>query len=87
MSPEQATAEKDITARSDVYSLASVLYEMLAGVPPHVGGTAQQTVMYPGKEAWFDVDVTPGRYFIICRVNAKADGKPHSSHGMFSEFP
>src|SRR5690348_7078469 len=34
MSPEQATAEKEITARSDVYSLASVLYEMLAGDPP-----------------------------------------------------
>ena len=31
MSPEQATAEKNITARSDVYSLASVLYEMLTG--------------------------------------------------------
>ncbi len=29
MSPEQATAEKDLTARSDVYSLASVLYKML----------------------------------------------------------
>jgi len=45
MSPEQATADKDITARSDVYSLASVLYEMLAGVPPHEGGSAQQTIM------------------------------------------
>jgi serine/threonine-protein kinase len=45
MSPEQATAEKEISARSDVYSLASVLYEMLAGVPPHEGGSAQQTIM------------------------------------------
>ena len=45
MSPEQATAEKEITARSDVYSLASVLYEMLAGEPPHGGGSAQQIIM------------------------------------------
>ncbi len=45
MSPEQATAEKEITGRSDQYSLASVLYEMLAGVPPHEGGSAQQTIM------------------------------------------
>ena len=45
MSPEQATAEKEITGRSDVYSLASVLYEMLAGQPPHIGGAAQQVIM------------------------------------------
>jgi eukaryotic-like serine/threonine-protein kinase len=45
MSPEQATAEKEISARSDVYSLASVLYEMLAGNPPHVGASAQQIIM------------------------------------------
>ena len=45
MSPEQATAEKEITGRSDIYSLASVLYEMLAGNPPHVGASAQQIIM------------------------------------------
>ncbi|HEU5218259.1 MAG TPA: protein kinase [Gemmatimonadales bacterium] len=45
MSPEQATADKEITARSDIYSLASVLYEMLAGQPPHLGGSAQQIIM------------------------------------------
>ncbi len=45
MSPEQATADKDITARSDVYSLASVLYEMLTGNPPHTGSSAQQIIM------------------------------------------
>jgi serine/threonine-protein kinase len=45
MSPEQATAEKELNARSDVYSLGSVLYEMLAGEPPHMGNTAQQIIM------------------------------------------
>ncbi|HSG08160.1 MAG TPA: protein kinase [Longimicrobiales bacterium] len=45
MSPEQATAEKDLTGRSDVYSLASVLYEMLAGDPPHMGSSAQQIIV------------------------------------------
>ncbi|HMU62443.1 MAG TPA: protein kinase [Gemmatimonadales bacterium] len=45
MSPEQATAEKEITARSDVYSLGSVLYEMLTGEPPHMGNSAQQIIM------------------------------------------
>ncbi|MGD8866530.1 MAG: protein kinase [Gemmatimonadales bacterium] len=45
MSPEQATAEKEITNRSDVYSLACVTYEMLAGDPPHTGSTAQQIIM------------------------------------------
>jgi tRNA A-37 threonylcarbamoyl transferase component Bud32 len=45
MSPEQATADKEISARSDVYSLASVLYEMLAGNPPHTGASAQQIIM------------------------------------------
>ena len=45
MSPEQATAEKEISARSDVYSIGSVLYEMLAGSPPHTGASAQQIIM------------------------------------------
>jgi serine/threonine-protein kinase len=45
MSPEQATAEKDLTSRSDLYSLGSVLYEMLTGSPPHVGSSAQQIIM------------------------------------------
>ncbi|GMR13147.1 MAG: hypothetical protein BMS9Abin29_1348 [Gemmatimonadota bacterium] len=45
MSPEQATAEKDISSRSDVYSLAAVLYEMLTGEPPHTGASGQAIVM------------------------------------------
>jgi serine/threonine-protein kinase len=55
MSPEQATAEKEITARSDQYSLASVLYEMLTGNPPHTGASAQQIIMKIITEAPADV--------------------------------
>ena len=41
MSPEQATGDRAIDARSDVYSLAAVLYEMIAGEPPITGATKQ----------------------------------------------
>ena len=44
MSPEQATGDRVLDARSDVYSLAAVLYEMLAGDPPHTGSTVQAVI-------------------------------------------
>jgi serine/threonine-protein kinase len=45
MSPEQASADRDLSARSDVYSLGCVLYEMLAGQPPHTGPSAQSVLV------------------------------------------
>ncbi len=44
MSPEQATGDRVIDARSDIYSLAAVLYEMLTGEPPHIGNTVQAII-------------------------------------------
>jgi eukaryotic-like serine/threonine-protein kinase len=44
MSPEQATGGRELDGRSDVYSLAAVVYEMLAGEPPHTGPTVQAVI-------------------------------------------
>jgi serine/threonine-protein kinase len=44
MSPEQAMGDRTLDARSDVYSLGAMLYEMLAGDPPYTGSTAQAIV-------------------------------------------
>jgi serine/threonine-protein kinase len=44
MSPEQATGDRVIDRRSDIYSLAAVTYEMLTGEPPHTGATMQAII-------------------------------------------
>jgi serine/threonine-protein kinase len=44
MSPEQATGERGIDSRADIYSLGALTYEMIAGEPPHTGPTAQAII-------------------------------------------
>lgn len=55
------------------------------GPPPGamVGGI---TGLSPGREAEAEVDLTPGRYGLICFLPDRKDGKPHFMHGMITEF-
>src|SRR6476659_9564016 len=44
MSPEQATGDRVIDARSDIYSLGAMTYEMLTGEPPHTGTNSHAVI-------------------------------------------
>lgn len=44
MSPEQASGEKQIDARADIYALGTLMFEMLAGEAPHTGPTPQSVM-------------------------------------------
>src|SRR5690242_10337999 len=68
MSPEQAMGEREITARSDVYALGCVTYEMLIGDPPFTGSTAQAVVARVLTEA--PRPLLPQRHTIPPQVEA-----------------
>ena len=45
MSPEQATGDRSVDGRSDIYALGAITYEMLVGDPPHSASTAQAIIV------------------------------------------
>jgi serine/threonine-protein kinase len=90
MSPEQATGDMPLDARSDVYSLASVLYEMLAGEPPYTGPTVQailaKLVMEPARDLRAVRDTVPDAVALaVTKALAKLPADRHTGASQFAE--
>ncbi len=90
MSPEQATGERQLDARSDQYSLGAVAYEMLTGEPPHTGGTAQVILARLMTETPRSVTVTrssvaPHVSAAIGKALSKAPADRFTTTGAFAE--
>jgi serine/threonine-protein kinase len=77
MSPEQATGDREVDARTDVYALGTVLYEALAGEPPFTGPTAQSILSRVLMETARPLSATrpgisPGASAVIMKALARA---------------
>ena len=88
MSPEQASAEPRLDGRSDQYSLACVLYEMLAGEPPYTGPTAHAIIAKrltePIPRLGTVRRVTPAVEAAVTKALAKAPADRFATAGAFA---
>jgi Tol biopolymer transport system component len=89
MSPEQAMGEREITARSDVYALGVVTYEMLVGEPPFTGPTAQAIIAKvmtdePRRPSEQRKSVPPGLEAAVMTALAKVPADRFGSAGEFA---
>jgi serine/threonine protein kinase/tetratricopeptide (TPR) repeat protein len=89
MSPEQAAGDADLDGRSDLYSLACVVYEMLAGNPPFMGATTeslvrQHMVSPPPPVTQFRPAVPASVSDALMRALAKAPADRFNPVGQFS---
>ncbi len=90
MSPEQAAGQRTLDARSDIYSLGCVLYEMLAGEPPFTGATVesiarQHLTAEPPDVTSLRASVPARIAQSIVRVLAKAPADRFESAAQFAE--
>src|SRR3989440_6482210 len=87
MSPEQASSEPRLDGRSDQYSLACVLYEMLAGEPPYTGPTAQAIIAKRLTEPIPHLRtvrrVSPAVEAAVTKTLAKTPADPFATTGAF----
>jgi len=88
MSPEQASGDAELDGRSDVYSLACVVYEMLAGEPPFAGTDSRQTMARQITEPAPPIllrrpDVPPAMGAALARALAKSPSDRPATPGEF----
>jgi Tol biopolymer transport system component len=90
MSPEQAAGERDLDARTDVYSLGCLLFEMLAGDPPYTGATPHAIIarkaVEPVPRLRVVRDTIPGDVeAIVNKALAKAPADRFATAAQFGE--
>jgi len=90
MSPEQATGERQLDERSDVYALGCVLYEMLAGEPPFTGANAQAVIARMLTENARPIHavrpgVTEAMDAVLAKALARVPADRYATIGAFSD--
>lgn len=89
MSPEQATADPNVDARSDQYALSCVLYEMLAGQPPFTGATSRAVMARHSTDRVPPLstvrEVPPTIEWAVLRALAKAPADRWPSIRVFAD--
>jgi serine/threonine-protein kinase len=89
MSPEQAVGARDATARSDIYNLGCVVFEMLSGGPPFTGATTMAVLARHARDRApsiliFRPEATPAIDAAVQRALAKDPADRFSTAGAFA---